>query len=129
MSFSIALGAIEARGRFDQAGILNKENHPLYHMLESYQSGDFWVYYAAKRSWVFEKLHWAKVDRRFFGNGDLEDRLKLLALEERNVLDSFVQRKLVEKEERTLADWESKDILNEELLGSLGIWCHLCYVV
>jgi hypothetical protein len=71
-------------------------------MLESWQKGDFWVCYAARRSWAFDMLYWAKIDRRFFGDGDLEERLKLLTAEERDALDTFVQRKLVEKEERTL---------------------------
>ncbi|EED14817.1 conserved hypothetical protein [Talaromyces stipitatus ATCC 10500] len=41
-------------------------------------------------------------DRRFFGDGDLEDRLELLTSTERNTLDVFVKRKLAEKNARTL---------------------------
>lgn len=92
---------------FIKRGILTEDNRLSQHMLESWQNGDFWVCYAARRSWAFDKLYWAKIDRRFFGNGDLEDRLKLLTVEERDALDSFVQEKLMEKEERTLADWTS----------------------
>lgn len=88
-------------------GSLTEENRLSQHMLESWQKGDFWVCYAAIRSWAFDKLYWTKIDRRFFGDGDLEDRLKLLTVEERDALDGFVQRKLMEKEERTLADWAS----------------------
>lgn len=88
-------------------GSLTEENRLSQHMLESWQKGDFWVCYAARRSWAFDKLYWTKIDRRFFGDGDLEDRLKLLTVEERDALDGFVQRKLMEKEERTLADWAS----------------------
>jgi hypothetical protein len=46
-------------------------------------------------------IYWAKIDRRFFGDGGLEDRLLLLTQSEREGMDGFVQRKLREKEERT----------------------------
>lgn len=46
-------------------------------------------------------IYWAKIDRRFFGDGDLEDRLKLLTQSEREEMDGFIQTKLREKEERT----------------------------
>jgi hypothetical protein len=47
-------------------------------------------------------IYWAKIDRRFFGDGNLEDRLNLLSIEERDALDDFVKRKLEEKNARTL---------------------------
>lgn len=87
---------------FIRRGILNEDNCLSPHMLESWEKGDFWVCYAARRSWAFDMLYWAKIDRRFFGDGDLEERLKLLTAEERDALDTFVQIKLVEKEEHTL---------------------------
>jgi hypothetical protein len=71
--------------------ILTPANRLSQHMLESWQNGDFWVCYAAGRSWAFDKLYWAKIDRRFFGDDDLEGRLKLLTFEERDALDGFVQ--------------------------------------
>lgn len=76
------------------------------HMLKSWETGDFWLNYAARKSWAFDMIYWAKIDRRFFGDGDLEDRLQLLTQSEREEMDGFVQRKLREKEERTyLFDW------------------------
>ncbi|KAL1854300.1 hypothetical protein Plec18170_005064 [Paecilomyces lecythidis] len=86
-------------------GRLNEENRLSSFMKESWESGDFWVTYAARRSWTFDMIYWAKIDRRFFGEGDLEDRFKLLTSEEKAGIDDFVQRKLAEKEERTLNDW------------------------
>jgi hypothetical protein len=95
--------------RREHAGIKREiltEDHCLSrHMRESWESGDFWISYAARRSWAFDMLYWAKIDRPFFGQGDLEDRLKELTLEERDGIDDFVRRKLEEKEERSLKDW------------------------
>ncbi|OKL55836.1 hypothetical protein UA08_08924 [Talaromyces atroroseus] len=85
-------------------GILTDDDRLSQHMLESWQSGDFWVCYAVRRSWAFDMLYWAKIDRRFFGHGDLDDRFNLLTVEERDELDDFVQRKLAEKDERTLVN-------------------------
>ncbi|KAH8693842.1 hypothetical protein BGW36DRAFT_429873 [Talaromyces proteolyticus] len=85
-----------------ERGILTEDDRLSQRMLESWQTGDFWVYYAARRSWAFDMLYWAKIDRRFFGGGDLMDRFQLLTREERDSMDEFVQRKLLEKEQRTL---------------------------
>lgn len=64
-------------------------------MKESY----FWVSYVARRSWAFDMIYWAKIDRRFFETGGLDDRLGLLTPEERDEMEVFVQRKMVEKGE------------------------------
>ncbi|EED22752.1 hypothetical protein TSTA_062390 [Talaromyces stipitatus ATCC 10500] len=53
-----------------------------------------------RKSWAFDMIYWAKIDRRFFGDGNLEDRLQLLTQEERDNMDAFIQRKLREKKER-----------------------------
>jgi hypothetical protein len=50
-------------------------------------------------------IYWAKIDRRFFGDGNLDDRLELLTAEERQEIDDIVQKKMKEKEERKLTDW------------------------
>jgi hypothetical protein len=76
-------------------------------MRDSWESGDFWVNYAARRSWAFDMIYWAKIDRRFFGDGNLDDRLQLLTFEERQEIDDLVERKMKEKEERKLTDWTS----------------------
>ena len=70
-------------------------------MLKSWETGDFWLNYAARKSWAFDMIYWAKIDRRFFGDGNLEDRLQLLTQEEREKMDTFIQEKVKEKEERT----------------------------
>jgi hypothetical protein len=80
-------------------GFIGEENRLSGHMRESWDNGGFWVSYAARRSWAFDVIYWAKVDRRFFGEGSLGDRIGLLTVEERDRMEGFVQRKLAEKEE------------------------------
>ncbi|KGO45215.1 hypothetical protein PEXP_060030 [Penicillium expansum] len=80
-------------------GVIGEENRLSGHMRESWDNGGFWVSYAARRSWAFDVIYWARIDRRFFGEGSLEDRIGLLTDEERDGMDEFVRRKLAEKEE------------------------------
>lgn len=85
-----------------ERNILTRGDRLSQHMLESWQNGDFWVCYAARRSWAFDMVYWAKIDRRFYGDGNLEDRFNLLTTEERDALDDLVKRKLAEMNTRTL---------------------------
>lgn len=87
-----------------ERGLLSEDNRPSDRMRESWENGDFWVSYAANKSRAFDIIYWAKIDRRFFGDGTLGDRLGLLTPEERDEMDGFVQRKLKQKEERVLED-------------------------
>ncbi|KAJ5556361.1 hypothetical protein N7494_000276 [Penicillium frequentans] len=80
-------------------GSLSENDRIAERMKESWESGDFWVNYAARRSWAFDMVFWAKVDQRFFGQGSLEDRFDLLTSEERNQMGEFVQRKLAQMKE------------------------------
>lgn len=91
-------------------GVLQKRHRLSNHMIRSWESGDFWISYAARKSWAFDMIYWSKIDARYFGKGDLQDRLHLLTESERDAMDAFVQRKLAEKEERTLADWADVDL-------------------
>jgi hypothetical protein len=88
----------------NRCGLLTENDRLSFYIQESWDSGDFWVNYEAWRSWAFDMIYWARIDRRFFGDGDLEDRFELLTPEERDEIDGFVQKKLEEKEERTLTD-------------------------
>lgn len=58
-----------------ERGLLAKEHRLSTYMRDSWESGDFWVNYAVRRSWAFDMIYWAKIDRRFFGDGNLDDRL------------------------------------------------------
>lgn len=37
----------------------------------SWQSGGFWVKYAARKSWAFDKVYWARIDKCHLGMGIL----------------------------------------------------------
>ncbi|OJJ72679.1 hypothetical protein ASPBRDRAFT_42406 [Aspergillus brasiliensis CBS 101740] len=84
-------------------GTLNESDRLSGHMLRSWESGDFWLNYAARKSWAFDMIYWAKIDRRFFGDGDLKDRIELLSPDERAKIDEFVLMKLKAKEEGGLS--------------------------
>jgi hypothetical protein len=79
-------------------------------MRESWESGDFWIIYAARRSNAFDSIYWNKIDQRFFGQtGNVEDawreRLDLLSGEEKDEMEKLVAKKVKEMESRVLA-WD-----------------------
>ncbi|KFY01911.1 hypothetical protein O988_02455 [Pseudogymnoascus sp. VKM F-3808] len=85
-------------------------------MRESWDSGDFWVVYAARKGFAFDAVFWKYLDARFFGavdgvEGDeWERRAELLDKEELMEIDSFVDQKVVEMKTRALA-WEPEEHL------------------
>lgn len=79
-------------------GTLKETDRLSGHMLESWESGDCWFNYAARKSWAFDMIYWAKIDRKFFGEGGPEDRIQLLTQGEREQMDGFVWMKLDTKE-------------------------------
>ncbi|XP_044721313.1 phosphotransferase enzyme family domain-containing protein [Hirsutella rhossiliensis] len=100
------LRAIEAKerdfidqGRLDQTQVLST------HMRRSWETGDFWLAYAARKSWAFDGIFWRTLDQRFFGDnvGGPMERLKLLPLKQVSAIEGFVERKMREKEE-SIAD-------------------------
>ena len=79
-------------------------------MWESWRSGDFWVSYAARKNFAFDAIFWQKLDCHFFGPGGTpedvwEKRIELLDEEEKMSMEPFVQQKLEDMKERTLA-WD-----------------------
>ncbi|KAJ5972672.1 uncharacterized protein N7479_002590 [Penicillium vulpinum] len=75
-------------------------------MRDSWQSGDFWVMYAARNNFAFDAIYWKKIDRRFFGTTTYEDdnicdvwrkRLHLLEPEEIELMEKYVDLKLKER--------------------------------
>lgn len=36
-------------------------------MCESWESGDFWIMYAATHRFAFDEIYWHKIDPRFYG--------------------------------------------------------------
>lgn len=96
--FLVFLAAMRERetAAFER-GVLREDQRLSGFMDDSWKSGDFWVGYAARRCWAFDMVYWAKIDRRFFGEGTMDDRLQLLSLEEREDLDQLVHRMVTAK--------------------------------
>ncbi|KFY84001.1 hypothetical protein V500_09705 [Pseudogymnoascus sp. VKM F-4518 (FW-2643)] len=108
----------EREDAFIQEGRLEDLQRLSVPMQESWESGDFWVVYAARKSFAFDAIFWKYLDARFFGpmaglDGDgWERRAGLLDEEEIMEIDSFVDRKVDELKDRVLA-WEPKERLGQ----------------
>lgn len=84
------------------------------YMRESWETGRFWLNYAAKKSWAFDAVFWTFLDERFFGPRDPEvlkkdlwkARLHLLGQEEQEMMEPFVKRKMDESRDRILVEWD-----------------------
>ncbi|KAL4785307.1 kinase-like domain-containing protein [Aspergillus varians] len=80
-------------------------------MQDSWESGDFWIAYAARNSFAFDLVYWNKIDQRFFGetSSAVEDvwkeRIRLLESGERDEIEELVAVKVEEMETRVLA-WD-----------------------
>ncbi|KAJ0164983.1 hypothetical protein CTA2_12687 [Colletotrichum tanaceti] len=88
------------------------------YMRESWETGRFWLDYAAMRSWAFDTVYWTYLDERFFGErgeagvraGELwKTRVHLLSEEERAAMEPLVQIKMDESKERVLVDWDDEE--------------------
>ncbi|OQE20250.1 hypothetical protein PENFLA_c017G02512 [Penicillium flavigenum] len=71
-------------------------------MRESWESCDFWIVYAARKSNAFDSTYWNKIDQRFFGQTDnVEDawreRLDLLSGEEKDEMEKLVAEKTLRR--------------------------------
>lgn len=83
-------------------------------MRNSWQSGDFWIMYAARHNVVFDAIYWKKIDQRFFGPTIHEDenfsdvwreRLYLLESREKELVEEYVDLKVKERNTWRLA-WD-----------------------
>lgn len=104
------LRALEAKEKqFIEQGRLKASDIMLStRMRESWESGNFWLTFAARRTWAFDGIYWNFLDEKYFGkneSGDFKERLKLLPPEQIDAMEAFVERKLREKEEHTIVDW------------------------
>ncbi|AEO66399.1 uncharacterized protein THITE_33846 [Thermothielavioides terrestris NRRL 8126] len=121
------LRALRAKEReFVEQGLL-KEGYldkPLSaRMRQSWETGDFWLAYAARKTWAFDGIFWRSIDERFFGKSEagFMERLKLLPPEQAAGVEALVERKMREKEECTLVDWYEEGpesaLLPPDILG------------
>ncbi|KXG48641.1 Aminoglycoside phosphotransferase [Penicillium griseofulvum] len=81
-------------------------------MRDSWESGNFWIMYAARNNFSFDSIYWQKIDRRFFGPTQSSDpdnfwkeRLHLLTPKEKDYIDECVKLKFEEMDTRPLA-WD-----------------------
>ncbi|PYI09414.1 hypothetical protein BO78DRAFT_394913 [Aspergillus sclerotiicarbonarius CBS 121057] len=79
-------------------------------MLRSWESGDFWIMYAALNSFAFDAIYWQKIDPRFFEHTEdpeeaWKDRLHLLDEEEKTQMEKLVTHKLEDMKTRVLS-WD-----------------------
>ncbi|KAI0123139.1 phosphotransferase [Xylariales sp. AK1849] len=86
------------------------------YMKESWETGRFWLNYAARKSWAFDTIYWKYLDERFFGDREhtqteelWKTRLHLLNDGERAAMDSLVRMKMEESSERVLVEWEAAE--------------------
>ena len=96
------------------------------YMQESWNTGRFWLNYAARKSWAFDTIFWRHLDERFFGKrryeADYEQlweaRIGLLSRSEKHAMDAFVEKKMKESQVRKLVSWtpeEAKSRMHEVL--------------
>lgn len=87
------------------------------YMRESWETGRFWLNYAARKTWAFDTIYWKYLDERFFGErGDdippqelWKVRVHLLTEEERAAMGSLVETKIEESKERILVEWDDAE--------------------
>ncbi|KAL4913334.1 hypothetical protein BDW62DRAFT_205661 [Aspergillus aurantiobrunneus] len=97
-----------AQGRLEESERLSGP------MQRGWESGDFWVVYAARKSFAFDSIFWKKVEPRYFGPSELSEedrwteRLELLDEEEKKAMEVLVKRKLGDMKRRVLA-WETDE--------------------
>ncbi|KAI0483672.1 hypothetical protein F4859DRAFT_528999 [Xylaria cf. heliscus] len=79
-------------------------------MRKSWESKTWMINYAARNGCVFDHLYWKYIDARFFGPNEKEDhraRLTLFTEKEIEAMESFVKRKMKEKEGWKYIDWDA----------------------
>ncbi|KAL1850579.1 hypothetical protein Plec18170_006864 [Paecilomyces lecythidis] len=91
-------------------GLLKEHDRLSGRMQKSWDSGDFWITYAALHSFAFDIIYWKMIDPRFFEPTERpeeawKERLNLLDDKEKDKMEELVARKLKEKEVRILA-WD-----------------------
>lgn len=72
-------------------------------MREYWETGDFWVSYAARKSWAVDMVIWEMLGKKFFGDeAGFDAVLRGFSGDERKEMERVVRRKLEEIETRTL---------------------------
>lgn len=79
-------------------------------MKDSWESGDFWIMYAASHGFAFDAIYWQKIDPRFVGQTNdpenaWKERLDLLSDNDHAEMEKLVSQKLGNMKNRELA-WD-----------------------
>lgn len=94
-----------------KVNLQDSDTRPLsVRMRESWETGDFWINYAARKPYAFDPAFWKQIDVRFFGpneRGGYENRLSLLPEKVRRRMEWLAKQKMKEKEEYCLVEWKS----------------------
>lgn len=81
-------------------------------MRESWEEQKWLLSYAARKSWAFDFIWWKFLDESYFGpneNQYCEARVELLSKPQREMMPSFVARKMEESRDRTIDEWADED--------------------
>ncbi|ROW12776.1 hypothetical protein VMCG_00412 [Cytospora schulzeri] len=95
-------------------------------MRRNWESGRFFVNYAARKAWAFDPIYWKYIDPKYFGEnrkGGYEGRLGLFSDSEKEQMELFVERKVEESKKIRLVEWKPEDarmLLEACLEGTLG---------
>ncbi|RJE21516.1 Phosphotransferase enzyme family [Aspergillus sclerotialis] len=73
-------------------------------MRESWDNGDFWINYGARKSWAFDVV-WPMIDGKFFGGSDGETTQSVDAID-REEMGPFIHKKLEDSKRRILDNWD-----------------------
>ncbi|SPJ73252.1 uncharacterized protein FTOL_02982 [Fusarium torulosum] len=87
------------------------------YMRERWQTGMFFLSYAARKSWAFDAMYWNFLDERFFGERGADvvevdlwkTRIGLLSEEERMAMEPFLEMKMAEVKDRRIAEWDEEE--------------------
>ncbi|KAK7527131.1 phosphotransferase family protein [Phyllosticta citriasiana] len=93
---------------------LEEGNYLSDRMRKCWDDGDFWVFYALRKSFAFDAIFWHKICPRFFGFGveEWEKGVELLG-DELKDMEEVVEKKVKEMETRELAwDYDGPDFEN-----------------
>jgi hypothetical protein len=88
-------------------------------MQQSWDSGTFWIVYAALHSFALDAIYWQKIDPMFFKAAEnpetaWKERLGLLDERESEEMEKLVARKLEEMKTRVL-EWDPDEYTVEAI--------------
>lgn len=87
------------------------------YMRQSWETGRFWLDYAARKGFAFDAIYWKYLDDMFFGEREeglpreelWKTRVDLLGEEERDAMERMVQIKMEEAKMRVLVEWGDEE--------------------